>query len=213
MRKLRSTVVVVALLAAAACGPAEDDAAADPAADVAADQERDPSDAEDGAGDDGSDANDAADDTSDDTADDDGSTEDDGSEGDGDASPDGDVLVTTATTELGTILVDGGGMTLYLFDNDTDAESVCYGDCAVTWPPLVGTAGVGGEADAALLGTTEREDGAMQVTYAGLPLYHYAGDEEPGDLTGQAVGGVWWVIGPDGERITDEAAAAPAGRY
>src|SRR5690606_20162860 len=48
----------------------------------------------------------------------------------------GDVTLATASSELGTILVDGEGMTLYVFDNDSGGESACYDACASTWPPL-----------------------------------------------------------------------------
>lgn len=121
--------------------------------------------------------------------------------------------VDTASTDLGEILVDGDGMTLYLFDNDTEGESVCTDDCAATWPPLIGEPEVAGNADASLVGTITRPDGATQVTYDGQPLYLYAPDSEPGDVTGQGVGGVWWVVGPDGSRITAEAAGTGRPNY
>lgn len=117
------------------------------------------------------------------------------------------VRVGTADSEFGTILVDGHGNVLYLFDNDAGGESACYDSCAQTWPPLVGEAEATGDADPSLVGTTEREDGSTQVTYAGFPLYHYAADSAAGDVNGQGVGGVWWVVGPDGSRITDDGSA------
>jgi predicted lipoprotein with Yx(FWY)xxD motif len=210
MIRITSSVAatVVLLVATAACGQTEDDASAAPGTEAQDEQERE-TDAEPGV----DDAT-AEQDTSEPTVDDVGDSDSDGARQRrrSDGTGNGDVVVGTATSELGTILVDGDGLTLYLFDNDTDGESVCYDDCAVTWPPLLGDATVGGEADASLLGTTTREDGAVQVTYAGMPLYHYAGDGQPGDVAGQGLGGVWWVIAPDGERITDEVAAASAGR-
>jgi predicted lipoprotein with Yx(FWY)xxD motif len=149
---------------------------------------------------------------------DDTGTEDSGDEGDGDAeateddgaSMDGGVLAT-ADTELGTVLADGEGMTLYLFDNDSDGESACYDSCAETWPPLTGEVSAGEGVDASLIGTTERTDGTTQVTYDGNPLYYYAADSGAGDTNGQGVGGVWWVVGPDGSRITDDASASSDG--
>jgi predicted lipoprotein with Yx(FWY)xxD motif len=207
MRIRRSVATAVALLVTvAACGPAEDDASAAPGAEPADGQAT--SDADDTG--DAAVGDDADDETTGDDETDDDATGDTTDAATADGPADDGVVVDTAATDLGTILVDGDGMTLYLFDNDTDGESVCYGDCAVTWPPLLGEATVSGDADGSLLDATEREDGAMQVTYAGMPLYYFAGDEEPGDVLGQAVGGVWWVVGPDGERITEEAAAAPA---
>jgi predicted lipoprotein with Yx(FWY)xxD motif len=116
----------------------------------------------------------------------------------------GDVTVSTASTDLGTVLVDADGMTLYLFDPDAQGASSCYDDCAANWPPLTAddpTAGAG--VDSALLGTTERDDGTVQVTYDGWPLYRWAGDEQPGDTTGQGIQDVWWVIAPDATPVRD----------
>jgi predicted lipoprotein with Yx(FWY)xxD motif len=105
--------------------------------------------------------------------------------------------------ELGDFLVDADGMTLYLFTKDTENTSTCYDDCASAWPPLLtdgdptATAGL----DAALLGTTDRTDGATQVTYGGWPLYYWVKDQAPGDTTGQDVGEVWYVVSPAGEAV------------
>lgn len=120
----------------------------------------------------------------------------------------GSIEVGTAATDLGTVLVDGEGRTLYVFDDDSEGESSCYGGCAESWPPLTGgEASASGDVDPALLGTTERDDGSIQVTYAGAPLYRYAADTAPGDTEGQGVGDVWWVVDPEGERITGGSAA------
>lgn len=119
------------------------------------------------------------------------------------------VEVATADSDLGTILVDGEGMSLYLFDQDSDGTSTCYDDCAATWPPLLGEAEASGEVDASLLGTTTRDDGEVQVTYDGWPLYYFAADAEAGDVSGQAVGDVWWVVAPDGSAI--RGGAEPTG--
>ena len=106
-------------------------------------------------------------------------------------------------------------MTLYLFTKDTPNTTVCYEKCAVAWPPLLTTGDpVAGEGvDAALLGTTARTDGTVQVTYNGWPLYYYEKDKAPGDVVGQNVGDVWFVISPAGEMINTAAAATepPAG--
>lgn len=125
---------------------------------------------------------------------------------------DADVTLTTASSELGTILVDDEGRTLYMFDNDTGGESTCYDDCASTWPPVTGTAAAGDGVDASLIGTTMRTDGTVQVTYNGLPLYLFAGDSAAGDVNGQGVNDIWWVVGPDGESIT-AANATSSPRY
>ena len=61
-----------------------------------------------------------------------------------------------------------------------------------------------------LAGTIKRDDGTEQVTLAGRPLYLYAGDSHPGDVTGQAVGGIWWAVSPSGAKITAAAASSSA---
>ncbi|HEY8168311.1 MAG TPA: hypothetical protein VIF84_06315 [Candidatus Limnocylindrales bacterium] len=112
------------------------------------------------------------------------------------------VEVTTATdATLGPILVGEGGKTLYLFTKDTGGTSVCSGDCAASWPPFVIAAGasvVGGEGVPGVLATITREDGALQVTYDGKPLYYFAADAKAGDVTGQGVNDVWFVVPPTG---------------
>lgn len=115
--------------------------------------------------------------------------------------------VKTASTPLGTVLVDGSGRTLYLFERDTGASSTCNGACAQAWPPLTtsGAAKAAGRASAARLGTTSRSDGTTEVTYAGHPLYYYAGDSGPGSTDGQnvdAFGAEWYVLAPSGNPIT-----------
>lgn len=105
--------------------------------------------------------------------------------------------------EFGSFLVDEKGMTLYLFTKDTPNTTVCYEKCAVAWPPLLTTGDpVAGEGvDASLLGTTERTDGTIQVTYNGWPLYYYEKDKAPGDVIGQDVGGVWYVVSAEGNQV------------
>ena len=111
--------------------------------------------------------------------------------------------VMTAESDLGTILVDGEGMTLYLFTKDTqgDGKSTCEGPCLEAWPPLVGEPTAGSGADAAKLGTIVRTDGTTQATYNGWPLYYWVEDTAPGDTKGQAVNDVWWVLDPAGDAI------------
>jgi predicted lipoprotein with Yx(FWY)xxD motif len=106
--------------------------------------------------------------------------------------------------KLGSFLVDDQGMTLYLFTKDTPNTSSCYEKCATAWPPLLTTGDpVGGEGvDASLLGTTARTDNTVQVTYNGWPLYYYEKDKAPGDIVGQDVGGVWYVVSAAGEQVT-----------
>jgi predicted lipoprotein with Yx(FWY)xxD motif len=100
---------------------------------------------------------------------------------------------------LGTILVDGKGMTLYLFEKDKGGKSACDGACASAWPPVLttGKAMPGSGVMASLLGTTTRSDGTTQVTYNKWPLYYYVADKAPGDTTGQDIdtfGAEWYVL-------------------
>jgi predicted lipoprotein with Yx(FWY)xxD motif len=113
----------------------------------------------------------------------------------------GSHLVNVGETDLGEVLVDADGMTLYLFTQDSGGTSACTEGCAEAWPPLLadGAPSGGDGIDASLLGTIERADGGMQVTYDGHPLYHYAADQEAGSTLGQGVGDVWFAVTPTGE--------------
>ncbi|MFZ5870166.1 MAG: hypothetical protein ACOYXW_06530 [Actinomycetota bacterium] len=116
----------------------------------------------------------------------------------------GAVTVDVAeVSDLGEVLVDGEGRTLYMFDPDAQGESTCYDQCEQNWPPLVsdGTASVGEGADDSKVGSVERRDGSQQVTYNGWPLYYFAADQAPGDSQGQGVNDVWWVLDADGEPV------------
>ena len=114
--------------------------------------------------------------------------------------------VALGTSELGSILVDGQGRTLYLFEADKGTASRCDGACASAWPPLT-TAGspiAGAGVSASKLGTTTRGDGTTEVTYHGHPLYTFAGDSAPGQTTGQgsdAFGAEWYVLSAAGTPI------------
>ena len=120
---------------------------------------------------------------------------------------------TAASSKYGTVLVAANGMTLYRYTLDKKGKSACSGACAKYWPPLLlkGTAKAtaGSGASAALLGEVMRANGAHQVTYAGYPLYFYAGDKKPGDVTGEGVQNVWYVVSPKGA-LVKHGTAAPA---
>jgi len=118
----------------------------------------------------------------------------------------GGAHVDLRKTRLGTILVDSKGITLYDFPPDRGTTSVCYGACAALWPPLLTTGKpvAGHGVHAALLGTTKRKDGKLEVTYGGHPLYTFVSDRKPGQTTGQGIdqfGGPWWVISAAGKEI------------
>lgn len=110
--------------------------------------------------------------------------------------------------KLGMVLVDSNGMTLYDFHKDKGTTSSCYGPCAEAWPPMLteGEPTVGNGASASKLGTTERKDGTMQVTYAGHPLYTFVEDKKPGEANGNdvsAFGGQWYALKGSGEEAGD----------
>ena len=123
----------------------------------------------------------------------------------------GDEEVTTTETDLGTFLVDGQGMTLYLFTEDSPGMSACTDECLENWPILPGEPEAGAGVEADLLGSIERDDGDVQATYADWPLYYFVQDAEPGDVTGQGVQDVWYVLAPDGQMITEEAESSRPG--
>jgi predicted lipoprotein with Yx(FWY)xxD motif len=113
--------------------------------------------------------------------------------------------VALGDSQFGQILFDSKRQAIYIFERDQENRSNCYGDCAEAWPPVFteGQPRAGKGVDRALLGTTKRRDGKLQVTYAGKPLYFYA-HEGPGEVKCHNVdlnGGFWWVLGADGERI------------
>jgi predicted lipoprotein with Yx(FWY)xxD motif len=118
----------------------------------------------------------------------------------------GGATVAVASSQLGDILVDAEGRTLYAFTKDKGDQSACSGDCATNWPALTGTATAGTGAQAALLSTSMQANGASQVTYDGRPLYYFAGDTKAGDTNGQGVGNVWFVLTADGALVQDKAA-------
>jgi predicted lipoprotein with Yx(FWY)xxD motif len=119
--------------------------------------------------------------------------------------------VKTAETSLGTILVDGKGMSVYYYDKDTpnSGKSTCSGNCLAAWPAVkASSAKPVVEGVTATVGTITRDDGSLQVTVNGLPIYLYAKDTKAGDVVGQAVGDVWWVVAPDGAKITTPKAGS-----
>jgi predicted lipoprotein with Yx(FWY)xxD motif len=90
------------------------------------------------------------------------------------------------------VLVNGKGMTLYTFDKDVGGNSVCNGNCAINWPPLVAV----GENATGSYTIVTRGDSSKQWAYKGKPLYLFAKDQKSGDKTGDGVGGTWHVATP-----------------
>ena len=96
------------------------------------------------------------------------------------------------TAGSGPILTGTNGLTLYSHTGDSATVSTCTATCATAWPPLTVTGG--GQPTAAsgvtgTLGTLTRDDGSIQVTYNGMPLYFWMNDTKPGDVTGDGVNG------------------------
>lgn len=118
---------------------------------------------------------------------------------------DGALSLMTADSSLGQIVVDGDGMTVYMFDSDTQGsgKSTCEGQCAQNWPAVTTEGDAAPQLDGVTgeVGTITGVDGATQVTLNGWPLYYFAGDAAPGDVKGQGVKDVWWVLSPAGERM------------
>jgi predicted lipoprotein with Yx(FWY)xxD motif len=124
--------------------------------------------------------------------------------------------VDVHTSNGKSFLTDSAGRSLYLWVPDTKTMSMCTGACASAWPPLTvkgaPTAGTG--ATASDLGTISRSGGTMQVTYAGHPLYYFAGDKAAGQTSGEGSNGFgapWYLVAPSGQQITSlSAASAPS---
>jgi predicted lipoprotein with Yx(FWY)xxD motif len=98
---------------------------------------------------------------------------------------------------VGNYLADDKGMALYVFKKDTVGKSACAGPCLEKWPlyyndSVVAPLGVSKDD----FGVISREDGKLQTTYKGLPLYYYFADKEGNDVNGQGVNNVWYVIAP-----------------
>ncbi|MFB7394793.1 SCO0930 family lipoprotein [Streptomyces sp. NPDC056191] len=127
-------------------------------------------------------------------------------------------LAVRDDVELGPLVADAAGFTLYRFDKDTadPSSSACAGDCAKTWPPVPASATEPGGVDAARTGSVKRADGTEQLTIAGWPVYRFAKDTAPGQTNGQGVGGTWFAVTPDGgkagvkESAKEEAGPLPA---
>jgi predicted lipoprotein with Yx(FWY)xxD motif len=124
--------------------------------------------------------------------------------------------VAISGSELGRVLVDGRGRTLYLFERDKRGKSACTGPCATAWPPLIafGKPLASAGARASLLGTTKRADGRLQVTYNHHPLYTFVKDTRKGQTNGEnldAFGAEWYAVSSAGAKVEKNAAKSTAG--
>jgi D-xylose transport system substrate-binding protein len=125
----------------------------------------------------------------------------------------GTSLMVANNMELGNILTDSKGMTLYIFKHDNPGESTCTGTCATNWPPLTVPAGTTptGKDITGKLGVITRPDGTDQVTINDMPLYYYAKDKNPGDTNGEGVLTAWYVVDPTGTLVMGASATATPG--
>jgi predicted lipoprotein with Yx(FWY)xxD motif len=125
--------------------------------------------------------------------------------------PAAEASINVATdAKYGKVLVDGKGMTLYMFTKDAPSKSNCAAGCLKAWPPLLtqGSPTLGDGVDKTLVGTADLADGTKIVTYNKMPLYYYVKDAKPGDFTGVGVGTAWYLVDPAGKVIGKEAAQA-----
>jgi predicted lipoprotein with Yx(FWY)xxD motif len=126
-------------------------------------------------------------------------------------------VVSTGNTDVGTVLVDRTGKTLYAFAADSKDHSNCSGSCVQYWPPVTVAKGspTASKDVSATLGTTARSDGSVQLTVNGWPMYTYAGDSEAGEAGGQGKnlsGGLWWAVDPSGAWVKKAASTSGGGR-
>ena len=102
------------------------------------------------------------------------------------------------------MVTDGSGMTLYLFTKDTKGttKSACTGACLSYWPPaLLGSSAPKLTGVTGTVGSSAAAGGGKQVTLNGWPLYYYAQDKAAGDVLGQGVMNIWWVVSPSGSAV------------
>lgn len=128
-------------------------------------------------------------------------------------------VMTAKNSSYGTVLVSAGGRTLYRFTPDRKGVSRCSGACVALWPPLLVKSAAalkaGSGVNRALLGTTKRSNGALQVTYAGFPLYRFSGDSASSDAKGEGFkdfGGQWFVVDAKGG-LVKKAVSSSSGSH
>lgn len=119
---------------------------------------------------------------------------------------------TRSISSVGTVLVNGSGLTLYYLTTDKGGKVTCTGSCASTWPPVIVTSTPSaGSGVMGTLGTVTDPDGKKQLTYDGWPLYTYSGDSAPGQANGQGVGGVWFAMTPSGTTSSSPSPSPSSG--
>ncbi len=111
------------------------------------------------------------------------------------------ITLGVASSKFGNIIVDDKGLSLYMFTPDARNVSNCEAACLTAWPPVMlgkddtlADVALTGDLRRSLLGVAMRENGSRQVTYSGWPLYYWFRDAKAGDVLGQWVGNVWFVM-------------------
>ncbi|GAA2199295.1 hypothetical protein [Sinomonas flava] len=127
-----------------------------------------------------------------------------GSSGSASAQAGGGAELKTTTVGGQKIIVDEKGMTVYYYTRDSKGATVsaCTGGCIALWPPVISSESPKLDGITATVGSIKTPDGKNQVTLNGMPIYYYQKDTGPGQVNGQAVAGVWYVVGADGTMIT-----------
>lgn len=132
------------------------------------------------------------------------------------AAPPAGTVIASASTAIGTILVNSAGRTLYDFANDTGSMSTCNGGCAQTWLPVTAPSMLPASLPGvpAAVGATTRSDGTRQLTVAGHPVYTFAGDTGRGQTNGNGIqlnGGLWTVVSPTGSSLSAVSSSTGTG--
>jgi predicted lipoprotein with Yx(FWY)xxD motif len=117
--------------------------------------------------------------------------------------PPGTIVSANSTAQLGTVVVDGLGFTLYRFDGDSarPPAATCDGECAEAWLPVLATDPIRIDGiDEKAVGTVDRPGGEVQLTIGGWPVYTYAAEAAPGATGGHGADGTWFAVTPDGDK-------------
>jgi predicted lipoprotein with Yx(FWY)xxD motif len=120
-------------------------------------------------------------------------------------------LLTAWQSPLGTVVVTGQGRAVYEFDKDTpgSGKSACTGTCVNLWHAVTTTSSAPSAAGVTgTVATIPTADGGQQVTLAGHPLYTYAGDSASGQVSGEGVMNIWWLVSPAGVKVKNAASSS-----
>jgi predicted lipoprotein with Yx(FWY)xxD motif len=123
------------------------------------------------------------------------------------------VVKSASNSTLGTVLVNGQGLTLYHLSGEQSGKFICTSSaCTSVWHPLTVASGNTPSGEVGSLGTVKRPDGTLQVTYKGMPLYTFVQDQQAGEAKGQGIKdvGTWSVITVSGTPSTSSSSGTPA---